>query len=264
MIEGDHMYKIKKTILLILTTASILLNGFQCYAVEPVTIHNTNISAQTDLEFVSNMNNNNTQFIISEMNSNNKWYIMDRILYKYYPEAYFQDWYYQYDTSGLRIVDIYKNSAGYLLNLSQEFYNRITVNDNSEYNAFIDYLIAAAGVSDNTNQDTAVRNVVNVLKAYPYDDITYINLLNSGIPGYKIVRDYGITMCHSDSKLFKACMDRLGIPCRIIENSSHGWNQVLVNGSWVGVDVSYERKTSSPGKYIYFNDSSRPVIQVFE
>ena len=64
MIEGDHMYKIKKTILLILTTASILLNGFQCYAVEPVTIHNTNISAQTDLEFVSNMNNNNTQLYL--------------------------------------------------------------------------------------------------------------------------------------------------------------------------------------------------------
>lgn len=257
------MKKIYSLILILISTISM---NIQSYSAEMAVKHNTDISVETDNIVVNNMTNNSLQFYVPEINSDNKWYIMDRILYKYFPEAYFQDWYYQYDQNNIRLVDVYVSSdkTKYYLNFSNEFYNKTVANDNSEYEDFVLYLISSAGINDYINQDEVIRKIVNVLKQYTYDDSTYTNLLLSGIPGYKIVRDYGITMCHSDSKLFKACMDRLGIPCRIIENDSHGWNEVYINDTWVGVDISYERKTSKPGSYIYFNDNNRSKIQIFE
>ncbi len=49
-----------------------------------------------------------------------------------------------------------------------------------------------------------------------------------------------LAVCDGYANTFLYFMQKLGIPCRIISNDSHAWNQVCLDGSWYMVDVTYD------------------------
>ena len=47
------------------------------------------------------------------------------------------------------------------------------------------------------------------------------------------------TVCDGFSKMFKMLMDRVGIECRVVYSIDHAWNEILYNGEWYIVDVTF-------------------------
>lgn len=55
--------------------------------------------------------------------------------------------------------------------------------------------------------------------------------------------DEGQPICEGYSKAFKLVCDELGIPCILADGwagGGHMWNQVLLNGAWYAVDVTFD------------------------
>lgn len=213
-----------------------------------------------ETEFINGIKAEKSHVYITDMNKDNLWTMMDQLLYSYYPEAYYQDWSYE-TVEGKPIVRLgLLNKEKYCFIFGNEFYKRITdPNSNAEYYQLIDQIINESGLTADMSNKSKITCLVKQIGKYHYDAPTYEKLIFSGVPGWKIVRDHGISICHSDSKLLMACLDRLGIENRLVENTEHAWNQVLVEGQWLGVDVSYARKARVPSNYIYFNDAKRPI-----
>lgn len=68
----------------------------------------------------------------------------------------------------------------------------------------------------------------------------------------------GVTVCSGYSKAFKLLSEAYGVPCVIVEGTSRGqdhmWNYVLVDGTWYGVDITWDDLDSEDAEetYAYF------------
>ena len=75
--------------------------------------------------------------------------------------------------------------------------------------------------------------------AYDYLPWTPLSALTDGLQ----------PVCEGYAKAFKMVCDELGIPCVTVDGvasgGGHEWNQVLLNGQWYGVDVTFDDPTVS-------------------
>lgn len=55
----------------------------------------------------------------------------------------------------------------------------------------------------------------------------------------------GVTVCQGYSEAYKLLLDRLGIPCEIVDSDTmnHAWNQIQINGNWYHVDITWDDPT---------------------
>ena len=66
--------------------------------------------------------------------------------------------------------------------------------------------------------------------------------------GYDLVV-HGTTMCNGYAEAYMDILNRLGIPCKLIESGAmnHGWNLVQLDGNWYHVDLTWDDPT--PNSY---------------
>ena len=280
------MHKIMKKKFLLVCTLFVLLliclfnlPNVNAYAnsnnyVKQDIIYNTDtfIDYEAEKAFIEGINNRSNAIFIPTMNDDNKWDLFYMLLYKYLPDTFMHSWMYENNESGKRIVNLgYANHynkkdsslidhVDYYILINDKVYERL--NDMyyySEYDKFINDIIKKSNVNKDMDQDQMVLGIVNYISsAYYYDYDVYVK---HNIPKWKIPRDYGISVCDSDSKLAKACFDKLDIECRIVKTASHAWNQILRNGRWEAIDITHYREYGN--YYLYFDDSYRDIEQIF-
>ena len=71
-------------------------------------------------------------------------------------------------------------------------------------------------------------------------------------------------VCEGYSLAYKYYMNRLGIPCNVIEGvagASHAWNQIKINGKWYLVDVTWDDSRDNSTKHQYFLSSENTFDQ---
>lgn len=234
-------------------------------AVKP--IYNTEIISDetSEKEFIEGINKRQRFIYISNMNQNNKDNLTFYLVYKYFPNIYTQDWLYERLYGNIAVICLYyKKDGRYFITFSDEAYRRLD-NElyNEDYDKFIDGIIKSANINENMSALEVIYSLVNyICNSYVYDSDTFCSLLEKrNIQGWQITRDYNISICNEDSKIFKSCLNKLDIECRIVGNVNHIWNQVLIDGKWTAVDISYYRDS---GKYyIFFDDSDRLIENIF-
>lgn len=185
---------------------------------------------------------------IEELSNNNLWDLFDTLIFKYFPEAYFHGYAFMYEDSNYPFI-----YPGYVLKDERQYWYFVISDDayelmtddalDEEYAAYIDGIIVAAGVNETMSTAEISGRLVRYLSGYTYNYDKFYELMDTGKMTYwKIPRDYGISICASDSRIYKSCMDRLNIPCRIVEGtdgkSGHMWNEVLIGDVWRGVDIT--------------------------
>jgi hypothetical protein len=73
---------------------------------------------------------------------------------------------------------------------------------------------------------------------------------------------YGTCVCNGYSLTYQMFVDFVGIPNEFIISSAmeHGWNQVLLDGNWYNVDVTWDDPTGYGLRYDYFLKSDAAII----
>ena len=68
---------------------------------------------------------------------------------------------------------------------------------------------------------------------------------------------YGTAVCSGYADAFKLCMDMLGILCRKVSGyaggGNHAWNEVMIDGTWLSVDVTWDDPIPDRGNSVYWN-----------
>ncbi len=79
----------------------------------------------------------------------------------------------------------------------------------------------------------------------------------------------GSAVCQGYSDAFALVMERLGIPCVVVdsEEMSHAWNMVLVDGAWYHVDVTWDDPSPDGGpdaavSYVFFLRGDEAMTQL--
>lgn len=219
----------------------------------------------SEKEFLNGIKKRQEYIYISNMNEGNRWLLLRSLFFKYFKNEFMQGYYTEVINSSRLIKVAYEtnlrtNFTKYYIKVSDEFYIRLDNPDYSEeFNKHIDQLIINAGIIDNmTNMEKIDRMVIYLCDTYRYDSDKYYDYIyTSNKPYWKIVSDYGVTLCLSDSMLLKACLKRLGIECRLIFNSNHAWNQVYIDDKWMAIDITWYREYRR--YYKYFDDSNREI-----
>lgn len=171
---------------------------------------------------------------------------------------------------------------------ADNYYTDYTVNNATEvaqvktaYETEIQKAVAAAKIN-NADVVTQIKNVNNyIMSKTSYDYGAYEDAMSGKVTynGY-VNTAYGAlvegkAMCGGYARAFKAVMDRLDIPCVLIQGSAysgkgvvsdstseelkagfvaHMWNAVEVDGMWYGVDVTYNDGANNPEKYMLVGD----------
>lgn len=151
----------------------------------------------------------------------------------------------------------------------------------AKYETEISKAVAAAKLN-NADVVTQIKNVNKyIMNKTEYDYGAYDDAMSGNViyNGY-VNTAYGAlvegkAMCGGFSRAFKAVMDRLDIPCVLIQGSvfsgadvvaegtqetlragfkAHMWNAVEVDGMWYGVDVTLNEGANNPDKYMLVGD----------
>lgn len=75
--------------------------------------------------------------------------------------------------------------------------------------------------------------------AYPYADLLN-NSLGEDVHNLKGAVLDKSAVCDGYASAFQYYMQKLGIPCNIVTNDKHAWNQVCLDDEWYMVDVTYD------------------------
>ena len=256
---------VKKFLVCLLCIALIFPHTNYVLANTDFKLQDVSINENSDKEFLNGIKNKDRYIFISEMNNQNKWIIFYRLIYKYFPDVFLQDWIHEKIDNKYVICLGTINYQSFCFILSDEFYRRIESHCYDEYDAFIRQIIENANISEKMSQKEKITCIVKEISKYKYDYDLFVNIIYTEyIPEWKIVRDYGISVCDSDSRILKSCLDILGINCRIVSNKTHAWNQVLVEEEWKAVDITRCRYYNNFETYIYFDDSYYTIINTFE
>lgn len=203
------------------------------------------------------------------------------------------------DNPDLFYIDVYKLylSAG----LQEGKYVAFVGTGNAD-NYYADYTVNSATevATVKAKYETEIAKAVAAAKADGADIVTQIKNANryiaekteydygayqSSVNGEVVYNGYvntaygalveGKAMCGGYARAFKAVMDRLGIPCALVQGYaysgngivpeggdspleagfvSHMWNAVEVDGHWYAVDVTYNDGASNLDKYTLVGD----------
>lgn len=117
-----------------------------------------------------------------------------------------------------------------------------------------------AKVDLNASSVEQVREVHDLMLAnieyyYPQDETKRTHIFDS----YGALVE-GKAVCEGYARGFKLLMDRLGIPCVSVLGSAHSgsaveshmWNYVLIDGTWYGVDVTWDDTALNVASDTYF------------
>ena len=219
----------------------------------------------SEKEFLNGIKKRQEYIYISKMNEENRWLLLRSLFFKHFKDEFMQGIYLEKidGASMIKIayeINLRTNVTKYYIKVNREFYSRLNnPNYSDEFHRHINQLTVNAGITDNmTDKQKVERMVLYLCNTYRYDDISYHDYIcTSNKPYWKIVSDYGVTVCLSDSMLLKSCLNSIGIECRIMCNDTHAWNQVKINGEWKAIDIvgyrDYRRY------YMYFDDSYREI-----
>ncbi len=203
------------------------------------------------------------------------------------------------DNPDLFYIDVYKL---YLSAGMQEGKYVAYVGTGNADNYYADYTVGSAAdvATVKASYETEIAKAVEAAKANNADVVTQIKNVNkyiinkteydygayqSSVNGEVVYNGYvntaygalveGKAMCGGYSGAFKAVMDRLGIPCVLVQgyaysNNSvvpegetealeagyvaHMWNAVEVGGHWYAVDVTYNDGANNLDKYTLVGD----------
>lgn len=193
------------------------------------------------------------------------------------------------DNPDLFYIDVYKLylSAGMQNGKYVAFVSTGTAESYYTDNAFSSVAEVEKAIQD---YETAINKIVADAKAAGADPVTQIEFANAAI-AEKTEYDYGArqdglsgeviqdgnvntaygslvngkALCGGYSRAFKAVMDRLDIPCVLVQGNgysgvssegdeagyiAHMWNAVQVGGLWYGVDVTWNDSSKNLKKYL--------------
>jgi len=131
--------------------------------------------------------------------------------------------------------------------------------------AIPEYKIFTEGLSDNAAIDKLYEEVVN---AYGYDHDRAKAVVNSTLKGYRPVIDdvyrekKGI--CFDYSAMLAGTLRSRGVPVKLVKGYAadlgeyHAWNEVLVDGTWVVVDTTFDSAYAHAGQpYTFAKDPDK-------
>ncbi len=144
-----------------------------------------------------------------------------------------------------------------------------------KYEEALDSIVKAAkAAGDTVKQIEYVNNKLATEVEYDYG--AYKDAHNNvAYDGY-VNTSYGAlvnkkAMCGGYSRAFKAVMDRLDIPCVLIQGTgysgktankdlqagleAHMWNAVMLDGLWYGVDVTWNSSSNNKDQYLLVGDN---------
>lgn len=124
---------------------------------------------------------------------------------------------------------------------------------NAELYSYVDPVIdqiIESGMTDLEKEKAVYEWIVTNIK-YDYDALNSGDLTESSDPLSVIKNGKGV--CTGISELFYVFMERLGIPCKIINSPSqdHTWNEVYIDGEWKNVDATWATNNYAAGADIY-------------
>ncbi len=123
-----------------------------------------------------------------------------------------------------------------------------------------------------TDKAAAEENAVGKIKSVNADlvnKITYSFCPDDAAAAVNIRNSYGAlvngkAVCEGYTRAFKCAMDKLGIPCEIVQGYAsyegglepHAWNAVKIDNVWYGVDVTWNDSTGKAESYLLRGASS--------
>lgn len=177
--------------------------------------------------------------------------------------------------NGTYKVTIYKNISGTsystiksysldvnLANSSIVYLNSIqNIKWTSSTNAVVKARSLAAGKGTEAKVKAIYEYVVTNIK---YDRSKVNTLSYSYIPNVSSTFSTRKGICYDFASTFAAMLRGVSIPTRLVMGNSsnvngyHAWNEVLINGSWVIIDTSYDSQLKQAGKsYSMIKSSSQ-------
>ncbi len=109
-----------------------------------------------------------------------------------------------------------------------------------------DYLEAAEGAGSVLEKETIIHNKMIENICYKYDengDTDWGNLYQTSASTFL----FGTTVCAGYAKGFSMLMNALGVPTVAVTSLSHAWNEVMIDGGWYNVDVTWDDKDKNTG-----------------
>lgn len=187
---------------------------------------------------------------------------------------------------------IYDNPEVFYLNPNKMYLNieTTTRGNNVSYNAFINSGGYGSYLTDEFSSKQQINQAINILRqtrqniiqnktGNTYKDIKMVHdyIINNTeydttVSKENIYNIYGTlvnkqSVCEGYAKTFKYVMDELGIQCILVigkatnsegSTENHAWNYVKIDGSWYGIDTTWDDPISTSGwvsensKYKYF------------
>lgn len=168
---------------------------------------------------------------------------------------------------------------------ADNYYTSDFANENAVNEAITEYETALnAAVNSAKNEwGNDVVALIEYVNRYIVENVEYDYGALSDAQEGKVYSDYvnsaygalvkGKAMCGGYSRAFKAVMDRLGVPCALIQGSgyikgesdsdggfeAHMWNAVSVGGLWYGVDVTWNDVPNGAEKYVLVGDERMTI-----
>jgi len=98
------------------------------------------------------------------------------------------------------------------------------------------------------------KNYTYVITNYSYDKAKAASVQSGYVPNLSDFYSTKSGICYDYSSLFAAIMRSHGVPTKLIMGYSntastyHAWNQVMIDGSWVTVDTTYDSQLAAAGR----------------
>ena len=206
--------------------------------------------------------------------------------YMDHPDLFYVDVYKLYLSAGMKDG---KYAAYIGTGNADNYYTENTFKSETEvvsaitaYESALDAAVAAAkaGGGDSVSQIKAANEYIASNVKYDYgankdahDNVAYDGNVNTAY-GALVNKK---AMCGGYARAFKAIMDKLNIPCTLVQGyaysgiapkdstagyEAHMWNAVRVDGLWYGVDPTYNSSNGNRSRYLLVGDDMLSVNHV--
>ncbi len=122
-------------------------------------------------------------------------------------------------------------------------------NNTGSYSVYAIYYYSYTTKEQNTLQDEVISNAIMSFTGTDYDKVLAAHEYLRSHVGYVEGEDYLLhtaygalvnkdAVCEGYAKAYKLLLNAMDIPCQVVINEDHAWNEVYLDGNWYVVDVT--------------------------
>lgn len=150
-----------------------------------------------------------------------------------------------FDSLGMDYQKYYSNGVAlFMIKKMQD-----VENNKGSYSVYAIYFYSYTTREQNTLQSEVINNAIMSFTGTDYDKVLAAHEYLRSHVGYVEGEDYLLhtaygalvnkeAVCEGYAKAYKLLLNAMDIPCQVVINEDHAWNEVYLNGNWYVVDVT--------------------------